>query len=733
MSDFMEEEREAFIQELQAQQTELEAQYHELKLSREETEKALEKYYNLYDFAPIGLFTLDRYSNILEVNLKGAQILGEVKADLIDRRLQIFISEEYMTVFNNFLKRVFSSAIKEYCEVRLFGKKNYILIEGIADNSFDKKLCRVAIRDITARKEAEKEQLLTLKILEELNISNEKLPVLKTIAKLIKEFTTVDSIAIRLREGKDYPYFITDGFPSDFKNKELTPCSGTFTGEIIRDESSLSDDECFYRCVLTGTYDSSLSFFTEKGTFWTGNMSLLSCSSSEWKMNNHSRNICAVEGYETVVLIPLRSHKEISGILQFHDRRANLFKLQNIKFFERIGEIIGMAIGKWKSEEEKEKITFQLYQSQKLEALGTLTGGISHDLNNILAVIMGYAEIGLMEENPELEELISGLSQIFSATERARDLVKQILTFSRPADSVRKPLQISIILKECINFFRATLPSTIEIRHDILCGKAMVMADGTQIYQLVMNLITNAAYAMKDRCGILTIELSEVEINNKCDLPECGTYVKLSVSDTGRGIKSDIIDRIFEPFFTTKPQGEGTGLGLSTVYGIVKNHGGTVRVKSEPDKGSTFDVLLPVIKNTVPEERNFTDTVTSSSATVLFIDDEEHILSTYEKMMKKSGYSVTSVKSPLKALEIFLENSSSFDIVITDQTMPDMTGTELIKEFFSVRPDIPVILVTGYNDFITCEEIRDMGFRGFLKKPFHFQELNNIIMGILDR
>ena len=372
-------------------------------------------------------------------------------------------------------------------------------------------------------------------------------------------------------------------------------------------------------------------------------------------------------------------------------------------------------------ETERRNLESQLRQTQKMEAIGTLAGGIAHDFNNILSAVMGYSEIS-MDLIPLESPLYFNLQQVLKAGRRARDLVKQILMFSRLTEKEHRPVEIGSIVKETFKLLRATLPSTIEIRQNINASpSSTTLADPTQIHQVIMNLCANAAHAMRAKGGILKVALSEVILTETDprrhpELPP-GKYLKLSVSDTGHGMDEAVVAQIFDPFFTTKPRGEGTGMGLAVVHGIVKNCGGAVEVQSVPGAGSTFNLFFPKVdaseETQAPEKEPPT-----GKGRVLFVDDEEALGIIAGTMLERLGYSVMVMKDSVEALECFAAEPDRFDLLITDHTMPHMTGLSLTLEARRIRPNLPVIICSGYSDAINEETAADFGIEFFVQKPF---------------
>ncbi|MGO9214987.1 MAG: PAS domain S-box protein [Syntrophales bacterium] len=391
-----------------------------------------------------------------------------------------------------------------------------------------------------------------------------------------------------------------------------------------------------------------------------------------------------------------------------------------------------------KIEKERTILQERLRRAEKLESIGTLAGGIAHDFNNILSAIMGYTEMALGE--PKLDSHVRRyLHQVFKAGERARDLIKQILSFSRQSDEIPRPLRISPIIKELLKLLRASLPTTIKIRQEIQSELDTVLADPTQIHQILMNLCTNAAYAMQGEKGELKISLVPVNVEASDNLiihhdlfP--GKYLRLTVGDTGAGIENEIMDRIFDPFFTTKKPGEGTGLGLSVVYGIVKSYGGAITVESEVGKGTEFNVYLPLLAETDDKkEAKVEAPIPGGKERILFVDDEAALVQLATGTLTGLGYEVIGRTGSMEALELFRERPDSFDLVITDMTMPNMTGSELAQQLMRIRPDIPVILCTGFSEAMTQEKARAIGVRDFIMKPIVQRQIAEAIRRVLDK
>ena len=384
---------------------------------------------------------------------------------------------------------------------------------------------------------------------------------------------------------------------------------------------------------------------------------------------------------------------------------------------------------------EQKRLADQLRQSQKMEAIGTLAGGIAHDFNNIIGAISGYTELTM--DDVTNENSLRNLQQVLKASHRAKDLVQQILAFSRLTEQEWKPLQICSIVKETLKLLRASLPATIEIRQDIQSNSSLILADPIQIHSLMMNLSTNAHHAMLEKDGILEVTLKEVEIGAEMALLHQelapGKYIRLSVSDTGTGINPEIMDRIFDPYFTTKEVGEGSGMGLALVHGIVKNHHGEITVESELGKGTIFSVFLPVIQKEVKDKTKKVGNIPGGDETILYVDDEKNLVRVSKQRLERLGYTVVGTMDSIEALKIFTKDPDYFDLIITDQTMPKMTGAELAQKVLKIRPDIPIILSTGYSELISKEKSKAMGISEFIMKPLFAEEIATLIRSVLDK
>jgi PAS domain S-box-containing protein len=652
----------SFIHELEVHQIELKMQNDELRRIQGDLEKTRDKYSHLYDFAPVGYFTVSEKGIIEEANLTISSMLGLERSAVIGKPFTPFVLREDQDIFYMHRQRLLETEAFQVCELRLVKKDGHefharmecMVIKNKGDNF---RRVRAAVSDITEHKR-----------------------VAEDLAK------------------------------SEKKYREIT-------------ENMLAG-------VYQANLDGKLIFVNQKMSEMFGYASI-------------KELMAAITGFEKLYVRPEERPEIIDEILS-----KGFIKNKEVEFKKKDGQSIWIKLntrktinsdgtiileGLMEDVTEIKRMEGQLRQSQKMESIGTLAGGIAHDFNNILAIIIGYTELAIIDV-PEWNPAKEYLKEIQTASARAKDLVQHILNFSRKAIADRKPIKIGPIIEDSLKMLRASIPTDIQIRQNLLCESDMVRADPTQMSQVLMNLCTNAAHAMWDEGGILEVSLQNVEFvkqNMELDLGP-GRYVKLDISDTGPGIDSENIDRIFDPYFTTKGLGEGTGLGLSVVQGIVKTHHGAVTVKSEPGKGTVFEVLFPVIEGEMKPEAAGSEAFPTGNEKILFIDDEESILNLVKKRLEMQGYQVETKNNPVDALELVRSRPDRFDLIITDMTMPMMTGDKLAGEILSIRPDMPIILCSGYSDRIDAEKAAALGIRKYIEKPLNMSDFMVSIRKVLD-
>lgn len=388
------------------------------------------------------------------------------------------------------------------------------------------------------------------------------------------------------------------------------------------------------------------------------------------------------------------------------------------------------------------KLSRQLQQSQKMEAIGALAGGIAHDFNNILAIIMGNTDLAILNTKAKCGNcncpVNKNLAHILQASERAKELVRQILTFSRQQDDDKVVVQLGPVIMEALSFLRASLPQSIEIRTNIACQDALVLANVTQLHQIIMNLGTNALHAMRETGGILAVEVEPIEIEefdkkSKKLLLAPGHYLLIKVCDNGCGMEQSVLDKIFDPYFTTKPLGQGTGMGLAVVHGIVKNHEGLITVYSEPGKGTSFIIYLPqLVENPSIQAQNISKKIPMGTERILLVDDEPQVAKMQAELLESLGYTVSYETDPLRALQLLKANPTGYDLIFTDMTMPRMNGAALTQEMLVIRPEIPIILCTGFSELINEAKARSIGAKAFAMKPLVRKSIAEIVRNALN-
>ncbi len=511
----------------------------------------------------------------------------------------------------------------------------------------------------------------------------------------------------------------------------------TLRDQRQKDEINLKQSEERYRTilenVLMGVYQ-----VTVEGKFLFSNeklIEMLGYASYEELEAIDNISELYVRAEERNHLVDEVIHKGfLVGEFEFRrkDGQSIWVKLHVRKTKSKEGEII--LEGLMEDVTQIRKMEAQLQQSQKLEAIGTLSGGIAHDFNNILSSIIGFTELSL-DEVEHGTTLQNNLTEVLKAGNRARDLIKQIMTFSRKGEQERKPVQINPLIIETVRMLRSAIPTNIEIEEHITPEMLTIDANPTQMNQVMVNLVTNASHAIHEN-GIIEIGLEAVSLDEsiKNSYPDLlpGRYAKIFVSDNGCGIAKENLGLIFDPYFTTKDPDRGTGLGLAGVHGIVKTHGGHISVYSEVGKGTSFNVYFPIVDKTEKLQKTAEDPIPTGNERILLVDDEQVILDLGEKTLKQLGYDVVVKNGGVEALTLFRADPDRFDLVITDMTMPKMTGDQLARELMKVRPNIPVILCTGFSSKISREQAKEIGIKAYAMKPLARREMAITVRNVLD-
>jgi two-component system cell cycle sensor histidine kinase/response regulator CckA len=774
------------LHELQVHQIELEMRNEELQETRREVEAALAQYIDLYDFAPVGYFTLDCDGAIRRVNLTGTGLLGVERSRLLNRRFGLFVSEDSRPVFNAFLEKVFEGQAKEACEITLMREGNqpfWAYLEARA--SEDGQECRSVVADITERRQAEstlraifdstgdgillaeaetrrfvhannaisrmlgysQEEIMDLSVAD-IHPAEDLPHVSAQFEKQLRgEITLAPGLPVKRKDGS---VFYADVSTAPLKLEGRPHMLGIFRDitERKRAEESLRQSEENYRSIFEGAAEGILI------------------------AEHHTRDIkyvnpamCRMLGYnedELKHLIVNDIHPayildRLGSDFEAHDRERKTMLQQDIECKMKDGTIIYADVvittriiidgiphsaafftdvtEKKKAEDDKKKLEVQLLQARKLEAVGRLTGGIAHDFNNILTAIIGNAEI-ILADLPKGDPMREGVEEIRVAGDRAVSLTGQLLAFSRKQVLQPTVMSLNETVRDMDRMLRRIIGEDIELRTILAPDLGLVEADAGQIEQVIMNLAVNARDAMPVG-GKLTIETANAELDEGYSRAHIavipGSYVMLSVSDTGVGMTKEVQGQIFEPFFTTKEIGKGTGLGLSTVYGIVKQSKGNIWVYSEPGKGTTFKIYLPRVERSIytKKKRDKKAGPVTGSETILIVEDDEMVRNFTARVLKGCGYRVLVAADGEEAVRVSGTHEGPIHLMLTDVVMPGMSGQELGERLGASRPGIKALYMSGYADnAIVHHGVLDPE-KAFLPKPFTPDALGRKVREVL--
>jgi PAS domain S-box-containing protein len=856
--------------ELYMHQVELKMQNEELRRAQAELAAARERYFDLYDLAPVGYCTISEQGLILECNLTAATLLGMARSELVKQSVSRFIHKEDQDIYCLHCIQLFETGEPQEWELRMVqaeGTGFWAHLDAIAVQDSDgAPVCRLVISDVTEHKFREDERELTARLIALVNTPGDLRECMSALADSLKGWSGCDSVGIRLRVGDDYPYFETRGFPPEFVHEENLLCAYGPDGTILRDGEGSPVLECMCGTILCGRFDPSKPFFTAHGSFWSNNTSALLPGTDEAESRARMRYRCMYEGYQSLALIPLRTVEEVFGLLQFNDHRPNRFNPILISHFERMADILAIALSRRQAEEElreserrlkeaqklarlghwiwdartgnidwsgevfgifgldpkeftphmdsilalspwpedherdrelyrkamqsREEGTFeqrflrpdksigyfhstfkgnyddrgnlisivgtvqditerkraeedqartleQLRQSQKMEAVGLLAGGIAHDFNNLLMAIVSYGGI-LQMEMTEDDPLRTNVDMMLAVVDRAAGLTQSLLAFSRQQVIHLRPCNLNDIIGKTEKFLARVIGEDIEIQTTFREDPLYVNADNGQLEQVLINLATNARDAMPHG-GLLSIVTESVEIDSEYikahGYGELGEYALFSITDAGAGMDAATTKRIFEPFFTTKEPGKGTGLGLAVVYGIVKQHGGYINVYSEPGRGTTFRILLPLLKGgeradteTVPQTRSM-----GGTETILLAEDEAEIRKLIRAVLMTYGYTVVEAADGEDAVNEFIGNRERIQLLLLDLIMPKKSGKDACDEIRKMGSDVRTIFISGYPpDVIQGKGLLEEGC-DLIMKPVSPQILLRKIREVLDR
>ena len=700
------------IHELKVHQTELRVQNEELQQAQQELSELQQQFENLYEFAPCGYVTLNPQGLITRANRMAVKLLGTDKSQLWNMSLSRFIVPAWEKLFFAARQRAEKSGEKQSVELLLKREHKsqlWVLMDIEAGQSRDHEPMewRVVLVDIHERKQAE-----DILWRQQRSISmNKRIAQIFLMSDHDQLFPDVLDVLLEILESR-YGYF---GYIDD-------------AGDLVCPSMTRS---VYEQCQMP---DKQIVF---PRAAWNG---LWGRSLLERKTQMANSDLQVPDGHlplENALAVPILLQDRLVGQFVVADKPGG-YNGYDKELLEsaavQTAPILQAYLEQTRRNSEQEILERQFRQAQKMEALGTLAGGVAHDFNNILASMIGFTELAL-EETPGDSLVSENLREVLSAGYRAKDLVKQILTISRREEQAKQAVEINLLLKEALKMLRSTMPPSIDIREQICEEPLLIWADPTQIHQVVLNLATNALQAMNNEQGLLEIDLREISLEEGDDRqgPELspGRYACLTIRDTGSGIPEDQLDQIFEPYFTTKTQGTGTGLGLSVVHGIVKSHGGHIAVSSESGKGTAFFVHLPLTRekpNMGPDHEEAARPVDGGH--ILVVDDETPVVKLLEQRLQRLGYTVTARTDSEQALQAFRDSPEAFDLIFTDLAMPELDGRSLAAAAKDIRADIPVLVCSGYTKQV--EDLQSDGnVDAVLMKPIDSAELAKTIKSVL--
>jgi len=672
-----------------------------------ELKESEERYGTLFNSMEDLLFLVDHKGRIIQVNPAVIKALGYSEKELLKLTVLDLYPPELREETSQIIIDIFAGR-KDLCPLPLLAKNGERISVETKINRLilnNQKVILGISRDITGRLKAEKELEKYRNYLEEL-VEKRTLELKNANEELHREIEERKKIEAGMRESEEQFRTVFHTSPDAISISRL------------KDGEYLDVNEGF----------TSMIGYTREEVIYNSSKKVNLWYKPEDK--DIERNILEEKGYIDNVEVEFYCK---DGSIRTGLKSA---KIIHLKGEPHILSITRDITEMKKAQEDYIKLERQLRQSQKMESLGTLAGGIAHEFNNILGIILGCTAVAVEEVSKGSIADIN-LKKILKASNRAKGLIGQILAFSRQKEQEKRPVHVSLIIKEVLTLLEGSLPASIDVKTCIEEDSNFIMGDPTEIHQIVMNLCTNAFHAMREKGGTLEIKLRPVEFKLK-DLIffqslTPGPYLELTVSDTGTGMRPEVMEKIFEPYFTTKEQGDGTGMGLSVVHGIMKNHKGEVMVESEPDKGTTFRVYFPRIENYIMPEVKDKPPPPEGREHILLIDDEEDLIFTVQLRLERSGYKVTSAVNSREALELFKKEPEKFDIVITDQSMPGITGTDLAKKILEIRPDMPIILCTGFSEIIDSENAKSKVIKEIIMKPFDIEDLTKAIRNIMKK
>jgi PAS domain S-box-containing protein len=679
------------LHELQVHQIELEMQNEELERSRSEVEEGLARYTDLYEFAPVGYLTLNREGEIRQVNLTGARLLGLDRSHLVGKRLAILVDADSRPAFNTFFTKVFETGSKESCEVVVRPElASPFAVEFSATSAAGGQECRVVATDITARKRSEALMAVRLRLQEFASSHSPK----ELLQKTLDEVEAVTGSRV--------------GFFHYLEADQRTPSLQVWSTHTVSG--------------LDAAQEKPRHYGVDDGGIWAECLRKRVPVIHDDKLANRKRPPDGDTPMFREVVVPIFRKEKMVAILGVGNKAAG-YTAEDVSTISYLADMAWEIAERRRMEQEREELQLQLAEAQKMEAIGTLAGGIAHDFNNILTGILGgltLLELGAGDDSgsktdiPEMKALVK----------RGAELTKQMLGFARRGKFDIQPLDLArVVAKTSALFGRTRTDITIQL--DFAPGLLAVLMDHSQLEQVLLNLFVNAGQAMPEG-GQLLLRAENAELANtegaRLGIPP-GLFARLVVTDTGAGMDAGTMGRIFEPFFTTKGPGQGTGLGLASVYGIIKNHAGFIGVESEVRKGTTFTLLLPATERQVAEDKTPPAVILHGTGTILVVDDEEQIVKVCARLLQKFGYQVLTASGGKQAIELVRQYGAKLSLVLLDMTMPEMSGRQTYEAMQKLVPGIKVLLSSGRSVEGQAQELLDSGCNGFIQKPFDAVDL----------
>ncbi|MEI6210823.1 MAG: ATP-binding protein [bacterium] len=741
----------AMWHELEVHQIELEMQNEDLRRAQQALGAERERYFDLYNLAPVGYCTVSETGQILGANLTFAVLFGGTRGALIKQPFARFILKEDADIFYKLSRQLRETGELQACElwmVKSDGARFWAhLTATAAKEPGGVAAFRIALSDITKRKRLEELLVVQADILTHLAAHIPVPETAENIVATLKRATGFDAVGLRLFRGDDYPFIAAMGYTDEFLKAENALAARYPDGGLCRNADGSVALECTCGLVLGGSLDPANPLFTPGGSAWTNNARALQAVKSGQKDHRlHPRDRCLHVGFVSVALIPLRAGDNNIGLLHLADRRKDCFTPELIRFLEGVCVSMGLALQRRQAEEEQARLQRQLIHAQKLESVGRLAGGVAHDFNNLLMGTLGYIDLcrdGLPADHP----VRCYLNEIAGISQRSADLTRQLLAFARKQNSVPQVLDLNAVVSNMLKLLRHLIGANIQIAWQPGANLPAVKLDPSQVDQILTNLCVNARDAI-DGVGTITIETATATLDQAYCAGHVdaapGEHILLTVSDTGCGMTKEVVANIFEPFYTTKDVGKGVGLGLTTVYGIVRQNKGAIDVTSEPGKGTTFKIYLPqaatecvapvavgTTEGIMPAAVGVAEAPREHAGTILIVEDERAIRTVCSLFLKACGYKVLLAESPAEALDLVARHAGDIHLLITDMIMPGMNGRELAGRLLASKPGLKILYMSGYTVEVPSNDGTLFDEQHFIQKPFKRDDLARKVCEVL--